>query len=138
MRAYQASVSEFLDTIPIYILGGLFKRNILGIVFVLIAVRTHAARKETSTRSGTRRGDGIGHSPVGGLPTWLVSDEADEPNHRRRESVPGHGGTIPITVTNETAEHRLDDLAVNAHSSNTARLKPDRNDDNDNFGDMNV
>jgi hypothetical protein len=52
----------------------------------------------------------------------------------------GHGGTIPITVTTVTEEHRLDDL--NARSSNTVNLKRDRNEDNDNSsartGDMKV
>ncbi|KAJ2921391.1 hypothetical protein H1R20_g15706, partial [Candolleomyces eurysporus] len=105
----------------------------IGIVFVLIAVRTHAARGELSTRSGTWRGDGMDRIPVGMLvlPAWL-RDDADEPNHRRHRSGTGHGSTIPITVTTVTEEHRLD--VLNARSSNTVNLKPDRNEDSDKSG----
>ncbi|KAF5330014.1 hypothetical protein D9611_010498 [Ephemerocybe angulata] len=84
----------------------------IGIVFCLIAIRTHVARSDTAPRPGA---SGSGYASDAFFPTWVT--DADSPPHspispHRRNF--HHMG--PITVTTVTEQHRVMDSVLSSVS----------------------
>ncbi|KAF6764252.1 hypothetical protein DFP72DRAFT_871288 [Ephemerocybe angulata] len=84
----------------------------IGIVFCLIAIRTHVARSDSAPRPGA---SGSGYASDAFFPTWVT--DADSPPHspispHRRNF--HHMG--PITVTTVTEQHRVMDSVLSSVS----------------------
>lgn len=116
--------SAMIYTVVIIIIIILFRLNhpaalifqyiqtpVIGMVFSLIAIRTHVARADSVTRGGVSSG--------GMYPTWLSDNGESNPGAQRRLN-------MPITVTTVTEQH---DMVMDVIKSRTSMTMMDRDGD---------